>query len=190
MAAALVPGSEVRVDEVGLNPTRVGLLGILNRMGAAIEVVEERIGRGGEPIGAVVARHGELTGTRVHAEEVAVTIDELPLVALVGCFADGRTVVRGAQELRHKESDRIAAVADGLRSLGADIEALDDGFAVTGKGELRGGSIDARGDHRLAMLGAVAGLASREGAEVTGMDAASVSYPGFERALAELAAPR
>ena len=106
-------------------------------------------------------------------------IDELPLVALLGCFAEGETVVRGAQELRVKESDRIAGVVEGLRGLGADIEATDDGFAVRGSGGLRGGTIDARGDHRMAMMGAVAGLASREGVEVIGMEAAAVSYPGF-----------
>ena len=111
-------------------------------------------------------------------------IDELPLVALLGCFAEGETVVRGAQELRVKESDRIAGVVDGLRGLGADIEATDDGFAVRGTGGLRGGAIDAHGDHRLAMMGAVAGLASREGVEVLGMDAAAVSYPGFVEDLA------
>jgi 3-phosphoshikimate 1-carboxyvinyltransferase len=100
-------------------------------------------------------------------------------VALLGCFADGETLVRGAQELRVKESDRIASVVDGLRSLGAQIEALPDGFAVTGTGGLRGGVLDAAGDHRLALLGAVAGLASERGVEVVGMEAADVSYPGF-----------
>ena len=106
-------------------------------------------------------------------------IDELPLVALLGCFAEGETVVRGAAELRVKESDRIATVVDGLRGLGAEIEAAPDGFVVPGTGGLRGGTIDAHGDHRLAMLGAVAGLASREGVEVVGMEAAAVSYPDF-----------
>ena len=119
-------------------------------------------------------------------EEVPLAIDELPLVALLGCFAEGETVVRGAQELRLKESDRIATVVDGLRGLGADIEATADGFAVRGTGGLRGGALDAHGDHRLAMLGAVAGLASRDGVEVIGMEAAAVSYPGFERDLAAL----
>ncbi len=109
------------------------------------------------------------------------TIDELPLVALLGCFAEGETVVRGAEELRLKESDRIATVVDGLRGLGAEIEATDDGFAVCGTGGLRGGVIEGHGDHRLALLGAVAGLASQEGVEVVGMDAAAVSYPGFAR---------
>jgi 3-phosphoshikimate 1-carboxyvinyltransferase len=117
---------------------------------------------------------------------VPLAIDELPLVALVACFADGETTVSGAEELRHKESDRIATVVDGLSALGAAIEATDDGFVVTGTGELRGGTLDAAGDHRLAMLGAVAGLASREGVEVTGMEAAAVSYPAFESDLRSL----
>ena len=120
------------------------------------------------------------------ADEVPLAIDELPLVALLGCFAEGETVVEGARELRLKESDRIATVVDGLRGLGADIEATEDGFAVRGTGGLRGGTLHAHGDHRLAMLGAVAGLASREGVEVVGMEAAAVSYPGFTHDLATL----
>ena len=107
-------------------------------------------------------------------------------MALLGCFAEGQTVVTGAQELRVKESNRIATVVDGLRGLGATIEATDDGFVVTGTGGLRGGSLPAHGDHRLAMLGAVAGLASTEGVEVVGMEAAAISYPGFESDLASL----
>ena len=184
VAAVLVPGSEVRIEGVGLNPTRVGLLGVLHRMAAAVEVEEGP--PAAEPSGAIAVRHGPLTATRVHDEEVPLAIDELPLVALLGCFAEGRTVVSGAEELRHNESDRIATVVDGLRGLGAEIEATDDGFAVRGTGELRGGTLDAAGDHRLAMLGAIAGLASRKGVEVIGMDAAAVSYPGFEADLASL----
>ena len=130
--------------------------------------------------------HGPLVGTVVEPDEVPLAIDELPLVALLGCFAEGDTVVRGAEELRHKESDRIETVVGGLRGLGADIEATPDGFAVRGTGGLRGGTIAAHGDHRLAMLGAVAGLASREGVEVDGMEAAAVSYPGFETDLRAL----
>ncbi|MGH2992514.1 MAG: 3-phosphoshikimate 1-carboxyvinyltransferase, partial [Solirubrobacterales bacterium] len=182
-AALLVPGSEVVIEGVGLNPTRVGLLGILRRMGAAVEVESEEGGAGGEPRGALVARHGGLRRTRVGAQEVAVAIDELPLVGLIGCFAEGQTVVAGAGELRHKESDRIAGIVDGLRGLGAEIEERPDGFAVRGHDGLRGGALDARGDHRIAMVGAVAGLASRDGVEVAGMDAAAVSYPGFESDL-------
>jgi 3-phosphoshikimate 1-carboxyvinyltransferase len=129
---------------------------------------------------------GPLVATEVAADEVPLAIDELPLVALLGCFAEGQTVVRGAGELRLKESDRITAVVEGLRGLGADIEATADGFAVTGGGSLRGGVMHAQGDHRLAMLGAVAGLASQEGVEVVGMEAAEVSYPRFTDDLARL----
>jgi 3-phosphoshikimate 1-carboxyvinyltransferase len=125
-------------------------------------------------------------GTTVEPGEVPLAIDELPLVALLGCFAEGVTVVRGAGELRVKESDRIATVVAGLRALGATIEATEDGFAVEGTGRLRGGTLHAHGDHRLAMLGAVAGLASDHGVEVVGMEAAAVSYPGFEADLGVL----
>jgi 3-phosphoshikimate 1-carboxyvinyltransferase len=184
-AALLVPGSEVRLTGVGLNPTRIGLLGILRRMGAAAEVVEEQPS-GGEPRGTVIARHGPLVATRIGAAEVPAAIDELPLVALLGCFAEGKTVVEGAEELRHKESDRIATVAAGLRGLGARVEERRDGFEVRGTGGVGGGRLDSQGDHRLAMLGAIAGLASREGAEVAGIDAAAVSYPGFESDLRAL----
>jgi 3-phosphoshikimate 1-carboxyvinyltransferase len=184
-AAVLVPGSEVRIEGVGINPTRVGLLGILNRMGAAVEVEEGTVA-GAEPQGTITARHGPLEATRVGGDEVPLAIDELPLVALLGCFAEGETVVSGAEELRRKESDRIATVVDGLGALGAEIEATADGFAVSGATGLRGGRLDAHGDHRLAMLGAVAGLASADGAEVRGAEAAEVSYPGFERDLRSL----
>jgi 3-phosphoshikimate 1-carboxyvinyltransferase len=185
VAALLAPGSRVRLDGVGLNPTRVGLLGILNRMGAAIEV-QEGLPVAGEPRGSLDVRHSTLRGTRVAAGEVPLAIDELPLVGLAGCFAEGETVVTGAAELRHKESDRIAAVVDALRALGADAEAFEEGFAVRGAGGLRGGRISSHGDHRLAMLGAIAGLASQDGVEVDGMDAAAVSYPGFELDLRSL----
>jgi 3-phosphoshikimate 1-carboxyvinyltransferase len=186
VAAVIVPGSEVRLEGTGLNPTRAGLLGILNRMAAPVAAEDEHPVPGGELVGTLVARPGPLVRTRVSGPEVPITIDELTLVALLGCFAEGETVVSGAEELRHKESDRIASVVDGLGGLGADIEATEDGFAVRGTGGLEGGAIDAQGDHRLAMLGAIAGLASREGVQVHGMDAAGVSYPGFERDLRSL----
>jgi 3-phosphoshikimate 1-carboxyvinyltransferase len=139
-----------------------------------------------EPVCELDVAHGPLVGTVVEPEEVPLAIDELPLVALLGCFAEGETVVRGAGELRLKESDRIATVVEGLRGLGGELEATEDGFVVQGTGGLRGGALEAHGDHRLAMLGAVAGLASREGVEVIGMEAAAVSYPGFEADLAAL----
>lgn len=181
-AAVLVPGSRLLVRDVGANWTRTGFLRILQRMrGIVIGDLEEEHGEllPVEPICDLDVAHGALEGTFVEPEEVPLAIDELPLVALLGCFAEGETVVRGARELRLKESDRISTVVEGLRGLGAEIDALEDGFAVTGRGGLRGGTIDAGGDHRMAMMGAVAGLASREGVTVLGMEAAAVSYPGF-----------
>ncbi len=187
-AACLVPRSRVVIEDVGLNWTRTGFLRIAQRMGAVLLGDLEEVGTvaDAEPTGDLDVAAAPLVGTIVEADEVPLAIDELPLVALLGCFAEGETVVRGAGELRHKESDRIASVVDGLRGLGADIEATEDGFAVRGGGGLRGGRLEARGDHRIAMLGAVAGLASWEGVEVVGMEAASVSYPTFERDLAVL----
>jgi 3-phosphoshikimate 1-carboxyvinyltransferase len=188
LAAALITaGSDVRVDGVGLNPTRVGLLGVLNRMEATLEV-EEQGAPGGEPVGSLRVRHGALRAVHIGAAEVALTIDELPLIGLLGCFAEGTTRVSGAAELRHKESDRIAGVVDALNALGGDAEALPDGFAVAGTGGIRGGAMDSRGDHRLAMLGAVAGLASRDGVTVRDFSAARISYPGFERDIRSLLA--
>jgi 3-phosphoshikimate 1-carboxyvinyltransferase len=186
VAGLLVPDSEVTLTGVGLNPTRTGLLTILERMGARIEAIpagEE----GGEPIGTVVARASQLTGTEVGGAEIPLAIDELPLVALAACFAEGETTIRDAAELRRKESDRIETVAAALTALGASVETSEDGMRIEGTGGLRGGAIDSHGDHRIAMLGAIAGLASRDGVEVAGMDAAAVSYPGFEADLAALA---
>jgi 3-phosphoshikimate 1-carboxyvinyltransferase len=191
-AACVVPGSRVVIEHAGLNWTRTGFFRIAQRMRAVIlgdledepdEVPAE------EPVGELDVAQAPLEGTEVGPEEVPLAIDELPLVALLGCFAEGETVVRGAAELRFKETDRISGVVEGLRGLGADIEATGDGFAVRGTGGLDGGRLDARGDHRLAMLGAVAGLASRQGVEVVGMEAAAVSYPGFERDLRGLLSP-
>jgi 3-phosphoshikimate 1-carboxyvinyltransferase len=188
-AGVLVPGSRLLLRDVGVNWTRSGFLQIVRRMrGIVLGDIEPPGGelRAEEPVSDLDVAHGALEGTVVTPDEVPLAIDELPLVALLGCFAEGETLVQGAQELRVKESDRIAGVVEGLRGLGADIEATEDGFAVRGRGGLRGGTLDARGDHRLAMLGAVAGLASREGVEVVGMDAAAVSYPNFAEDLATL----
>ena len=177
------------VKDVGLNWTRTGFLRIAERMGAVIvgDLEEPGTETDEEPVGELDVASGPLEATVVEADEVPLAIDELTLVALLGAHADGETVVSGAEELRLKESDRIAGVVEGLRGLGADIEATPDGFVVRGDGSpLRGGTIHANGDHRMAMLGAVAGLASTEGVEVVGMEAAAVSYPGFEQDLRSL----
>ena len=189
-AGVLVPGSRLVLHGVGVNWTRSGFVRIAQRMGAiVIGDLEDEPGdevAATEPISDLDVTAGPLVGTVVEPEEVPLAIDELPLVALLGCFAEGETVVRGAQELRLKETDRITTVVEGLSGLGATIEATEDGFAVTGTGGLRGGRISSHGDHRLAMLGAVAGLASHEGVEVDGMEAADVSYPGFMDDMARL----
>jgi len=189
-AALLVPGSRIVLERVGVNWTRAGFLRILERMGAIVLGELEPEGAFGalEPVVDLEISSGPIEGTTVTPGEVPLAIDELPLVALLGCFAAGETVVRGAAELRVKESDRIATVVTGLGRLGADIEALPDGFAVRGTGRLPGGRLDAAGDHRLALLGAIAGLASENGVEVVGMEAASVSYPRFADDLARLVA--
>jgi 3-phosphoshikimate 1-carboxyvinyltransferase len=188
VAAAIVPGSSVTVHGVGLNPRRTGLLDVLERMGARVAIYNRRA-IGGEPAGDVEVRASELVGTTVTPSEVPTLVDELPLFALAACHAHGDSVVRGAAELRVKESDRIDGVVEELRRLGAHIRATKDGYRVRGvPARLRGGAVDARGDHRLAMLGAVAGLSSREGVELTGAEAVDVSFPGFFELLAQLEA--
>ena len=178
-AAALIPGSDVTIHDVGLNPRRTGLLDVLERMGARIAVFNRRRA-GREHVGDVQIEHAELVGVEVGADEVPLLVDELPLVALLASHARGKSIVRGAKELRVKESDRIDAVADGLRACGARIRAREDGWEITGvPSRLRGGRVDARGDHRIAMLGAIAGLASREGVEVQGAETVAISFPGF-----------
>ncbi len=189
-AGVLVPGSRLVLEGVGVNWTRTGFLRILARMGAIVLGELESEGEFGpdEPVTDLDVCAGPIEGTTVEAAEVPLAIDELALVALLGCFAEGETCVRGAGELRIKESDRIATVVEGLRGLGAEIEALPDGFVVRGGGGLRGGRLEAHGDHRLALLGAVAGLVCEGGVEVVGMDAANVSYPGFAEHVAQLVA--
>jgi 3-phosphoshikimate 1-carboxyvinyltransferase len=187
-AGVLVEGSRLVLEDVGVNWTRTGFIRILERMGGIVLGELEPPGAFGtlEPACDLDVSEGPIEGTTVEPHEVPLAIDELPLVALLGCFAAGETVVTGAAELKVKESDRIATVVDGLRRLGGTIEATDDGFVVTGTGGLRGGTIDSHGDHRLALLGAVAGLASADGVQVFGMEAAGVSYPGFGDDIARL----
>jgi 3-phosphoshikimate 1-carboxyvinyltransferase len=186
VAATIVSGSDVLLHGVGLNPTRTGLLTVLERMGASkIEVIPKGE-QGGEPIGDIRVGHSALRGCEVGGADVPLAIDELPLVALAACFAEGTTTIRDAAELRRKESDRIAVVSDALQTLGGNARPTEDGMVIEGTGGLRGGAIDSHGDHRIAMLGAVAGAASTEGVEVANMGAAEVSYPGFEADLISL----
>ncbi len=179
VAAALLPGSELTIHDVGLNPRRTGLLEVLGRMGAHIAVFNRRRA-GGEQVADLEIRSAPLVAATVSPAEVPAMVDELPLIALAAAHARGTSVVRGAEELRVKESDRIEAVADALRSLGARVRARDDGWEITGvPARLRGGRMRSEGDHRIAMLGAIAGLVSREPVEIGGAEAVAISFPGF-----------
>jgi 3-phosphoshikimate 1-carboxyvinyltransferase len=187
VGAAIVPGSSVTVHGVGLNPRRAGILDVLERMGARIAIYNRRA-IGGEPAGDVEVRASDLVGATILAEDVPSLIDELPILAVAACHARGETVVRGAEELRAKESDRIEAVVEQLRRIGGHIRATRDGFRIKGvPARLRGGVVDSHGDHRLAMLGAIAGIASIEGVELRGAEAAAVSFPGFFEVLEQIA---
>ncbi len=186
VAATLVPGSELHVHDVNLNPRRTGLLDVLERMGSRITVYNRR-SVAGEPAGDLEIRSAELVATSVSAAEVPLAIDELPLYALAASCAHGDSVLSGAEELRAKESDRIAATAEALRALGQHVRATDDGFRIRGvPARPRGGRIASRGDHRIAMLGAVAGLASQQGVEIEGAECVAVSFPGFFDLLGRL----
>jgi 3-phosphoshikimate 1-carboxyvinyltransferase len=179
VAATLVPGSELTIHGVGLNPRRMGLLEVLQRMGARIAVYNRRQA-GREPVGDLEVHASELVATEVAPAEVPLLIDELPLFALAAAMARGKSVLRGAGELRAKESDRIAGVVTALKGLGVRITEREDGFEVRGvPTRIRGGRMDSLGDHRLAVLGAVSGLVSGEGVDVRGAEAVAISFPGF-----------
>jgi 3-phosphoshikimate 1-carboxyvinyltransferase len=187
VAAALLAESDLTIHGLGLNPRRTGLLDVLERMGARVAVFNRRRA-GGEQVGDVQIRGSELVATTIEAAEVPRLVDELPLFALAAAGARGDSVVRGAEELRLKESDRIEAVVSALHGLGVRIAERPDGFEVRGvPARFRGGRMDSRGDHRIAMLGAVAGLVSREGVEVGGAESVAVSFPGFWELLASVA---
>lgn len=186
VAAALLSG-EVTVSGVGLNPTRIGFLEAVGRMGADVswEATEDRLG---EPAGTVRASRSSLGSTTVDAPLVPALLDELPLLAVLATQASGATHVFGAAELRVKETDRIAAIGEGLRAMGARVEDRPDGFVVEGPTPLRGAEVDGAGDHRIAMALAVAGLCAEGHTRVRGWEAARISWPGFEDVLRALGA--
>ena len=186
VAALITPGSEVRLPNVGLNPTRTGLLDALRAMGARIEIAAETR-RFGEPAGDLIIRGGPLQATRVSGPLVVRMIDEFPAFAIAAACARGTTVVSEAEELRHKESDRISALCGELRSLGVAARETPDGFTIAG-GELAGGRVEAHGDHRLAMALALAGLVSRAPVQVEGAEMVAESFPEFAEVLASLGA--
>jgi 3-phosphoshikimate 1-carboxyvinyltransferase len=179
VAATLLPGSELTIHDVGLNPRRTGLLDVLARMGARVTIFHRhRSGR--EPVGDVEVLSADLTATTVTGDEVPLLVDELPLFALAASSAHGTSRVEGAGELRVKETDRIETVTASLRALGARVTATEDGLEIRGvPTRPKGGSMSSHGDHRIAMLGAVAGLVSRDGVQLEGSEAVAVSFPGF-----------
>jgi 3-phosphoshikimate 1-carboxyvinyltransferase len=186
-AALLVPGSSLELDDVGLNPTKAGFFEVVRAMGADVSwhITAED---GGEPRGVVRVAHSPLHGIRISAGQTSTMIDEVTLVALLASFAEGETVIEGVADLRSKESDRLAAIVAILRGLGGDAEAREGQLRVGGR-RLHSGVVASLDDHRLALLGAVAGLAIPGGVTVAGFEAADVSFPGFERALAEVSSP-
>jgi 3-phosphoshikimate 1-carboxyvinyltransferase len=186
-AATLIPESRITIHGVNLNPRRTGLLGVLDRMGGRVGIVA-RSRLGSEQAGDLEVRPAELTATKIGAAEVPLLVDELPLFGLLAAHPHGESWVYGAGELRHKETDRIDALVDALRAIGVRAHAHEDGFSVTGvPSRPRGGRVDSRGDHRIAMLGAVAGLASREGVQIQDADSVAVSFPGFFDLLDQIA---
>ena len=186
-AAALVPGSDVTVTGVCLNPTRIHFVEVLARMGADIELEPIGVTSGGETVGNIRCRAAALQATTISADEVPLLIDELPILALVATAAEGVSAVHGAAELRVKESDRIATVVQGLRTLGAEVDELADGYVITGPATLHGGVCDAKRDHRLAMTWGVADLVASSSVST---DSALIgdSFPGFAAALGHLGA--
>ena len=178
IAAALVTrSSEIELRDICMNPTRAGFIDVLKRMGARMEIAMRR--GGPEPVGHVYAISSVLRGTIIEGHEISSLVDELPLLAVLATQADGVTVVRGAQELRVKESDRIEAIAAALRAMGASIDTFDDGFSICGPQALRGASIDPCGDHRIAMSASIAALTARGETTIRDAECVGVSYPAF-----------
>ncbi|HHX74785.1 MAG TPA: 3-phosphoshikimate 1-carboxyvinyltransferase [Firmicutes bacterium] len=185
VAAAIVPGSEVLVRNVGVNPSRTGILDVLQQMGARVELLNPR-SAGGEPVADILVRPGELRGVEIGGPLIPRLIDELPVLAVAALFAAGRTVVRDARELRVKETDRIAAVAEELAKIGGVVTTTEDGFVIEGGRQLAGGTADSRHDHRMAMALAVAGLRAKAPVCIDNAECMDVSFPAFAATLARL----
>jgi 3-phosphoshikimate 1-carboxyvinyltransferase len=181
VAASIVPGSEVAVEQVYVGPGRSGFLDVLARMGAVVELQWR-----GDTTADIVARHSRLRGTEVTSAEIPGLVDEIPVLAVAAAMADGETTFRGLAELRVKESDRVATVGSELSALGARVEIVGDDLVVVGGTRLRGTGVRSHGDHRVAMAMAVAGLAAQGGTRVEGWDAVATSYPGFVAELGKL----
>jgi 3-phosphoshikimate 1-carboxyvinyltransferase len=190
VAAAIVPGSEVLLKNVGINPTRSGIIDVLLKMGANLEISGERTW-GNEPVADILVRGGAvLKGINIGGDIIPRLIDEIPVIAVAASLAEGQTVISDAGELRVKESDRISALAGQLFRLGADVTETEDGLIIEGVSRLKGAEVESLGDHRIAMAMAVAGLAADGETAVHEAEAVAVSYPGFMPALRALVAKK
>jgi 3-phosphoshikimate 1-carboxyvinyltransferase len=182
VAASIAPGSDLVLSHVGINPTRIGVINLLKMMGADISLQDEAE-VGGEPVADVHVRPARLRAIEIPADQIPLAIDEFPALFIAAACAEGRTVLRGAAELRVKESDRIAAMAEGLTTLGVDVNVLDDGIVIDGFGEhgsFAGGTIDSHHDHRIAMSFAIAALRARDAIVIRDADNVATSFPGFD----------
>jgi 3-phosphoshikimate 1-carboxyvinyltransferase len=185
VAAALIPGSDVTLTGVGVNPGRTGIIDVLHRMGANMEISSERI-VSGEPVADIRVRHSRLRAIEIGGNIIPRLIDEIPIIALAATQAEGETVIRGAGELRVKESDRITTTSRELKRLGANIRELRDGMVIRGGVKLKGGLTQSYGDHRVAMTCAIAGLLASSGVRVQNIDCVYTSFPVFDKFLNEL----
>jgi 3-phosphoshikimate 1-carboxyvinyltransferase len=185
VAAACLPGSEITLKSVGLNPTRAGIITVLRQMGADIATVNERH-TGGEPLGDIIIRGGTLKGIEIGEEMIPSLIDEIPVIAVAAACAKGTTRITGARELRVKETDRISAMARELSNVGVQVETLEDGMVIRGPQIIEGGQVNSHGDHRIAMAMAVAGLLAKSPVHIHNPECIAVSFPGFEETLQQL----
>lgn len=178
VAASIVPNSELTLYNVGLNETRTGIIDVLNAMGANVTISNKRTS-GGELLGDLTIRYSDLTGTTIEGDIIPRLIDEIPIIALLATQAEGKTVIKDAEELRVKETDRISAVVEVLTTLGAHIEEKEDGMIIYGKTPLKGGSIKSYSDHRMAMLGVIASFICEETVQMDDVSSIAISYPNF-----------
>jgi 3-phosphoshikimate 1-carboxyvinyltransferase len=187
VGASIAPGSDLTLTDVGINPTRVGVINILRAMGADIELLRRRTA-GGEPVADIRVRAAPLKGIRIPVDQVPLAIDEFPAIFIAAACAEGETVLTGAEELRVKESDRIQVMADGLTALGINTASLPDGIRILG-GRIGSGCVDAHADHRIAMAFAIAGLRASGPIEVRDCANVETSFPGFARLAASVGLP-
>lgn len=184
-AGLMIPGSEILIQNVGINPTRDGILRVVRDMGGDISILNKKIS-GGEPVADLLVKYSTLHGTDIGGSIIPALIDELPVIAVLACMAEGTTVIRDAQELKVKESNRIDVMVKNLTAMGAHVTAADDGMIIRGGQPLHGAVIDSHLDHRIAMSFAIAALAADGETEITGADCVNISYPNFYETLKAL----